>query len=260
VIPSQEVVVILGRLPDFIIIGTQKGGTTSTYRLLAKHPLVRRTDVNEVHYFDRNFGKGLEWYTSRFRGPEGGLAGEKSPYYLYHPAAARRAARTVPEAKLIALLRNPVDRAYSHYRHSKRRGVEPLDDFEEAVAAEPERLRGEKERLLTDDSYVSYNHQHFSYLSRGVYVDQLEEWARFFDKDQMLVVASEDLYYRESEALQRILGFLGLQGWEPEVKRRRKPTGHKYPPMDLTLRQRLEEYFEPHNRRLYEYLEADLGW
>ncbi len=91
-------------------------------------------------------------------------------------------------------------------------------------------------------------------------MDQLEEWGRFFDRDQMLVVASEDLYHRQSEALQRILGFLGLRGWEPEVSRRRKPKGRKYPPMDPALRERLKKYFEPHNRRLYEYLGADLGW
>ena len=171
----------------------------------------------------------------------------------------------VPRARVIALLRNPVDRAYSHYNHEIttvsrlfKAGVEPLT-FEEALELEELRLRGESDKMLEDERYASFNHQHFSYLSRGIYVDQLSYWSRFFSDEQMLVLKSEDFYERPSETLKRTLDFLGLPEWEPEAWEI-VLKGEYEREMNPATRRRLEGYFEPHNRRLYEYLGADLGW
>lgn len=251
-----------GTMPDFVIIGAQKCGTTFLYHLLGQHPHVQTAAKKEVHYFDRHFGKSIEWYRSHFPPPtwKGGrrsITGESSPYYLFHPHAARRMAQVVPEARLIALLRNPIDRAYSHYHQEAGRGHEPLT-FEEAIGAEEARLRGERDRMLEDEHYASFNYQNFSYLSRGIYVDQLVEWSRFFGGDQMLVLKSEDLFDRTPYALKPVLGFLGLPDWEPEAS---EPClKARYPPIDPATRQRLRDYFEPHNRRLYECLGVDFGW
>jgi hypothetical protein len=101
------------------------------------------------------------------------LTGEATPSYAYYPHALRRIAETVPEAKLILLLRDPVERAFSHYKHAKRLGKEELS-FEEAISAEGERLRGEEEKLLEDDTYNSFPYMYQSYLRRGHYAEQVE--------------------------------------------------------------------------------------
>ncbi len=113
--------------------------------------------------------------------------------------------------------------------------------------------------MLEDELYTSSNHRHFSYLSRGVYVDQLLRWSEFYDKEQMLVLKSEDFYERAPETLMLVLDFLHLPDWQPETWEVRNK-GHYEQEMNPATRRRLEEYFEPHNRRLYEYLGVDFGW
>ena len=258
-----------GALPDFIIIGAQKGGTSSFYRLLSQHPNVRAAVRKELHYFSLFFDRGVGWYRSCFPPPtlEGGntITGEASPYYLFHPHAPKRIAEAVPRVRLIALLRNPVDRAYSHYNHEVTMvsrlfgaGVEPLT-FEEAVELEELRLRGERDKMLEDERYVGFNHQHFSYLSRGVYVDQLVHWSEFFGDEQMLVLKSEDFFEHTPETMNLALDFLGIPEWEPE-DREIILRGEYEHEMNPVTRRRLEQYFEPHNRKLYEYLGVDFGW
>ena len=253
-----------GTLPGFLLIGAQKCGTGFLFRLLSRHPNIEPAINKEVHFFSHYFNRSVDWYRSQFPSLpyEGGcktLTWEASPYYLYHPRAARRAAEVVPRAKLLVLLRNPVDRAYSHYRHQVRMGHEPRSSFEEALEAEEERLRGKRERMLRDKHYSSVNVPRFSYISRGIYVDQLREWHEHFGKDRLLVIQSENLFAHTHENLAKILRFLDLPDWKPETVK--CPT-KKYSdePMAPAVRERLEEYFEPHNQRLYEYLGTDFGW
>jgi hypothetical protein len=251
-----------GALPDFLIIGAQKCGTTFLYHLLCQHPYVEPAASKEVHFFDTNFAKGVKWYRSHFSPPtqkEGRkvLTGESSPYYIYHPHAAKRAAQVVPGARLITLLRNPVDRAFSDYNHKAREGRDPLS-FEEAIAAEEERLKGEKEKMLADEGYASPNHRRFSYLSRGAYVDQLKEWRRYFDEEQFLVLKSEDFFENPEAVLERVLDFLGLPHWVTGVSGERNEG--EYERMNPITRRRLEKHFEPHNKRLYDFLGVDFGW
>ena len=251
-----------GVLPDFIIIGAQKAGTTFLYHLLSQHPYVQPAVKKEVHYFDTGFEKGVDWYRSQFPSrtwKEGRrvLTGEASPYYLYHPHAARRAAEVVPEAKLIVLLRDPVARAYSDYQHKHREGRDQLS-FQEATETEEERLAGERKKMLEDESYQSLDYRRFSYLSRGAYVDQLKEWHRFFGREQLLVMGSRDLFEDTRKTFSRVLEFLDLPEWQPEVSDVRNEG--EYEALDPSIRRQLEEYFEPHNQMLYEYLGRDFGW
>ena len=235
----------IGSLPDFVIIGTQKGGTSFLYHLLTHHPLVEPAARKELHFFDGPgpFDKGAEWYRRCFPRPKmsdgrRSITGEATPSYLFDPPVAKRMAKMVPQARLIALLRNPIDRAYSHYQMQVKRGTEPRA-FEEAI-----------------------EQQRSSYVSRGLYVDQLLRWFEFFSKEQLLVLKSEDFFERPVETLKAVLDFLELPDWQPEASelQQRRHTGAYQKKMDPSTRRRLEAYFEPHNQRLYEYLGIDFGW
>jgi len=255
---------VRGALPDFVVIGAKKCGTTSFYHLLAQHPYVEPAAAKELHFFDLLFEEGAEWYRRCFPPPKWKdgrrtITGEATPYYMFHPHAARRMAEVVPQARLIALLRNPVDRAYSDYQMMVRRGFERLE-FEEAIVAEEARLRDANDKLLEDEHHDSFEHQRFSYLARGIYVDQLLRWPKYFDKEQLLVLKSEDLLERPVDTFRLVFDFLGLHDWEPETWEVRKKGGKYEQKMDPATRKRLEEYFEPHNQRLYEFLGVDFGW
>ncbi len=216
--------------PDYLIIGTKRGGTTSLARWLLEHPDVRplfpaRETRKGTYYFDVNYGRGDRWYRSHFptetshrlrelRAERRLLVGEATPYYLHHPHAPVRARQVAPSARIIALLRNPVDRAHGHWAERHRQGVEWLD-FDDAIAAEAERLDGEEERMLTDPSYVSFAHQHFSYVDQGRYARGLGRWFEAFPSDQILVVLSEDLYRDPMRTFGEVLDFLDLDRFAP---------------------------------------------
>jgi len=252
-----------GVLPDFIIVGAQKAGTTSLHAYLMKHPQVKPPVTKEVHYFDTHYHRGDAWYRSFFPslshdaadGAPRMITGEASPYYFYHPAVPARVASTVPTAKLIALLREPVSRAYSHYQMEHRKGLEDLS-FEEAIEAEAERLDGEDDRLLRDERYKSRAHRHHSYLSRGIYADQILRWRSVFPVDQMLILKAEDLRTATDATLDRVLDFLDLPRTKLRIQAHRNVG--TYPPMNSDTREKLVDYFRPANQRLYDVIGTSL--
>lgn len=254
-------------LPDFIVLGGQRCGTTSLFRYLVQHPLIVSPAEKEIHFFDNNYHRRLGWYRSHFplsravahstRTGFRVLTGEATPYYLFHPHVPARIRRHLPHAKLIVLLRNPVDRAHSHYRHELACGSETLS-FEEAIEREPERVRGELETALRDPFYTSYGHQHFSYLARGVYVEQLERWFASFPREQIGIFKSEDLFTRPADVVSEILSFLRLP--ELEVGEYRQWNAREYETMNPDVRQRLLDYFAKPNHRLYQLLGREFGW
>ncbi len=215
---------------DYLIIGAKRGGSTSMARWLVEHPDVgtlfpSAENRKGTYFFDVNFGKGVGWYRSHFptraaqriRGKLNGslpLLGDATPYYLHHPHAADRAFRQEPNAKVIALLRNPIDRAYGHWAERTREGVETLD-FGSAIRAEGERLEGEEQRILDDPSYVSFPHQHFSYIDQGRYHRGLKRWLVAYPSNQISVIRSEDLFANPAKIYRQTLLFLGLGEYEP---------------------------------------------
>lgn len=256
-------------LPDFLIIGAQKGGTTSLYNYLIQHPGVTPALKKEVHFFDNNFARGARWYKSHFprrsevhdAGAAGAtrlLTGESSPYYLFHPLAPERAFETVPATKLIVMLRHPVERALSHHQHNVRKRDEALP-FSEALEQEEERLAGEEQRLIRGEVSRSRRHQNFSYRARGAYLDQLERWTRFFRREQLLVLSSEAFYRNTQTSLNDVTDFLDLPRFIWKSYERHN-SGGGYKRMDALLRQQLLAHFEPHNRRLEDYLGVTFGW
>jgi hypothetical protein len=253
--------------PDFLIIGGQKCGTTSLYNYLIRHPGVLRAARKELRYFTQQFELGDSWYRQQFPNAKRRmlnrltngrtLTGEATPYYLFHPLAPARIRAAYPRVRLIAMLRNPVDRAFSHYKHHVKLGEEHLP-FEDAIAAEQARLAGEFERLAADGGYVAHALRVYSYLARGVYADQYERWYRYFAPDRILTLSSEQFFSNPAGAFAQALEFLGL----PEHRLQDYETFN--PGREETfapeLRERLIDYFRPHNERLYRLLDRDFGW
>ena len=244
-------------LPDFLILGAQKAGTTALYAYLRRHPGVTGPRWKEVSYFDRHYARGHAWYRGNFPLRRGLIVGEASPSYLFHPAAPGRAAALVPEARLIAILRDPVERAYSHYQHEVAFGREPLS-FEEALEQEEARMEGELERMLAAPGYFSHAWWNFTYLARGLYAEQLERWQAAFGREQLLVLANEELSAEPAATYARVLEFLGAPPHELEDYPR--VFDREYPDLDPATRERLAGYFAEPNRRLYELLGHDLAW
>lgn len=260
-------------LPDFLVIGTKKGGTTSVANWLIQHrqvaPLFSRFEKHKSpHYFDINYWRGQRWYLSHFparavrevhRRRQGRcLVGETSPYYLFHPAAASRIHETAPTVKLIAILREPVSRAYSNYWDRVATGMETLTTFEAAVAAEERRLSGVDEAWLADPRHYSFSHDHHSYLARGHYAEQLSRYRAHFDTGQLLVLSADSLRAEPQRCFRRIEEFLGLDADTVDLGARNERSGN--PPIKPETRERLREYYREPNRQLVELLGEDYGW
>lgn len=257
--------------PDFMVIGTKRGGTTSLGAYLYAHPGVaplapRGLAPKGSRYFDEFYARGDRWYRSHFatvlsRGPVHAprkLAGESVANYLFHPLAAERASRSAPDARIIALLRDPVDRAWSHWAERRRRGIEELS-FEDALDAEQERLAGEFERIQTDPRYVSVAAENFAYRAQGCYADLLQRWFDQFDRDRVLVLVAEELFADPGQIYGRVLEFLELSPFDLGNYRpfNRSDTDGL---MDLSTRSALEAFYAPHDRRLEILLGRNLPW
>jgi hypothetical protein len=249
-------------LPDYLIIGTQRGGTTSLYEHLVRHPRIPRALTKEVRFFDVEFDRGLTWYRSHFptqmykwareQMGQSMVVGEATPDYMFDPRVPERVATTLPDVKLVVLLRNPVDRAYSHYWHQVSRGFEQLP-FEEAIQRETDRTR--RYGVEAPDSFERHHH---SYLARGIYADQLNMWLDVFARDRFFIEASENLFREPARVVGDLFHFLGLPdhpyGSFPVLNA--NSSGR----MQASTYENLTAYFRPHNERLYEILGSDLGW
>jgi hypothetical protein len=245
--------------PDFVIIGTQRGGTTSLHADLRAHPDIETPAKKEIHYLTDRFERGAEWYLGQFPAvvPVGTLVGEATPYALFHPRAPQRLHDIAPNARIIVLLRNPVDRAYSHYLHERARGHESLS-FEEAIAAEPGRLRGLEEQLASGEIPASDVHKRASYVARGRYARQLERWLSVFPREQLLILQSEGLYADPAATTRRVTDFLGVQPLGGDAFSTLNATTG--PPMEVETRAKLKREFAEDNARLAGLLGWDPAW
>ncbi len=254
-------------LPGFLVIGGHRCGSTSLYSYLVQHPQITTADVKEVHYFDLNYAQGENWYRAHF--PHVGhyiangifrrrlITGEATPYYLTHPHCPTRAAKLIPRAKIIVILRNPIDRAYSHYHHQVKKGLETLS-FEDALDREEERIAGEFERMMHEPGYYSFPFRKFSYKRRGHYAEQIEAWLRHFPRGRMLVLKTEAMESDGQSVVDRAFQFLGMKPHRiPQFQRHHQS---QYEIMPEQAREKLAAYFEPRNRALESLLGERFDW
>jgi Sulfotransferase domain len=246
--------------PGFLIVGAQRCGTTSLFKTLSQHPAVLPAVYHKgVHYFDSPaYERGMDWYLGHFpavRRAEAvretlgvpGITGESSPYYMYHPLAPERIARDLPDVRLLILLRDPVERAYSAHAHEFARRYE-AEPFERALELEAGRIAGERERMVADPAYNSEHFQHNAYVVRGQYIDQLEQLTEIFGRDRLHVVDSDAFFADPRPAFDGVCDFLGLPHW-PDIAFG-KHNARARSPMSPELRARLEEHFAPYDERL----------
>lgn len=248
-------------LPDHLVLGTQKGGTSSLYNYLCQHPDIASATVKEIHYFSAHLEKGEAWYRGHFA-TEAFLAAKKSirgrrpvsidssPDYMFQPYAAAPAAALLPDARILVLLRNPVDRAFSHYRHRVRKGLESRS-FEEAMDAELATAAADLASSGSREYYESREYVKRAYLLRGLYARQLRAWFAVYPRDRFLLMRSEEFFDDPRTVYARILEFLGLPPWQPKEMRKYNFFGESRSIPEGT-RRRLEEFFEPYNRDLEE--------
>ena len=247
--------------PDFFIIGAARSGTTSLFKYFDNNRNVLLSQKKEPNYFSFNFSTfNFVWYRSLFPllsrryyrrivHNEKVVAGESSTYYMFHPLAPKRLQKKYPKAKIIVLLRDPIERSYSHYKLNVSLGREKLS-FEEAVDRERDRIMSCRERQLADPNYDSDALHYYTYLERGKYAEQLNNWTAYFPSSQIKFIKSEDLFKTPVEVITSIENFLNV-GASLQTGSVFKPMNQsKKQEMSLEVKKKLVNYFRTHNDEL----------
>ena len=253
-------------LPDFIVIGAQKSGTSSLFYYLSQHPQLVHPFRAEIHYFDGglnpkvdNYQKGEAWYRtyfpleSKLRG--GGKTYEVSPLYIFHPFCPERIHALLPGVRLIALLRNPVERAISHYHKNLRNGVEnrPIMD---AMKEEDEFIA----KIHEMQDYKSKAFRYYSYKSRGIYVDQLRKYLDYFPQEQMFILNSEEFFSSPSDSLSKLFDFVGIDKDFKPADLNPVNVGTNRKKVDDEVFEYLKDYFAQYNEELYQLIGKRFDW
>lgn len=252
-----------------MVIGGQRCGTTTIFKKLAEHPQVIRPPAEKgTDYYTLHYGRGFDWYRGHFpltasgklRGRANGdtVAFEACTYYMFHPFAIERIARDFPNIKLVAMLRDPVERAYSAYKHELARGFEIESNFMKALELEDDRLGGEIDRIAADPGYESHAHRHQAYRRRGQYVDQLERVLEYFPREQLHVMESESFFADPAAQYSELLNFLGLRTYQPrQFEQFNARPGAKMPE---EVRKFLTDHYRPFDERLSRLLGRQPRW
>lgn len=246
--------------PSFLLVGAQRCGTTSLFRALIAHPeIVSATYHKGVNYFDVNYGRGPSWYRAHFpidRGRQRQCF-DASGYYMFHPHAPRRILQDLPGIRIVAMVRDPVERAYSAYQHEFARGFES-EPFPRALELEAQRVEPELARMQADEDYQSMVHRHQAYRRRGHYADQLQPFVAGLGRSRVHVVESERFFAEPEQEYTRLLEFLGVRIQMPA--RFDRYNARSRAPMEESLREELIDYFGDHDRQLSELLGRTPVW
>jgi len=259
--------------PTFLIAGAARCGTMSMSATLSQHPAIGYPILRwnrEVHFFDNKYHRGLAWYQSHFPlrarieraahavGAHAAHAFESGVSYMFHPMAPERVKRDLPGVKLLVLLRDPVERAFSDHAHRVSRGCE-METFERAFELEDSRLAGEVERIMADPAYESVSYRHHAYRRRGEYIDQLEHLEELFGRERIHVIDSADFFADPVPAYDGTLEFIGLPNvGYPDFKHlnaRQRPA-----PIPDSVREKLREHYRPYDERLVKWLGWEPTW
>jgi len=247
-------------LPDFIIIGGQRCGTTSLYAALSQHNNILPSFRKEVHFFDLQYERGTAWYRSNF--PIENTIGNRSsieatPNYLAYPGAASRLHQVLPDGKLLVLLRDPTERTYSSWKLKVDSGYE-LRLFDEAIDSEI----ADMSTATSDSDPIQQKSviegMRFDYIRKSRYADHLRIWLELFDRSQILILQSERLFEAPKAYLKRVEDFLGI----PKDTSVNLPHFNKTATSSISppVRERLRAYFAPQNDLLEQLTGQRFDW
>lgn len=251
------------RKPDFLIIGAMKSGTTYLFNLLDQHPQIVLPKIKELHFFDNNYFMGKNWYKCQFPNKSFNkiITGEASPYYIYHPLAPIRSYKFNKKFKIILLLRNPTERAISHYNmFSKMLNIE----------WEPHNILKIEEELLIQNymelklkNHIDVNnpiHRNFSFVRRGIYLFQIKQWQEFYSNTNLLIIKSEDFYKNTNQILDQICDFLNIDRFKGFKLTVDKYQGNYKNKIDEKIISELKKFYKPHNEELESFLNRKFNW
>ena len=253
-------------MPNFFVIGGVRCGTTSLYHYLGQHNCIKQAAYDELGYFDDNFHLGLNWYRSLFptkfvqKNIESEykkfLTYDVTPFYIYNPLVVDRIFKFSPNAKIIAILRNPIDRAYSNYNQKMQDEGDTKTTFEEIVYSEIEKIENDENdeenyAFLVDEFYELL-------LARGFYAKQLEFWFKKFPRKNVLLISSEELAINTDKTVSEIFEFLEVPN--QKISDLTKQNERKYPRMKDSTRNTLINFYKPYNEKLFCMLGSKFDW
>ena len=251
-------------LPDFIIIGTVRSGTTSLYYNICQHECVLTAAYDELGFFDSNYHLGLNWYRSLFptlfskwavkQKTQFAITGEDTPFYIWNPLVAKRILKILPNIKLIVLFRNPVDRAYSNYHLAVREGSENLS-FEDAIQVELKNLDKINDNIKQDVNKYAIAR---SYIAKGFYADQLKIWLELFRFEQLIIISTEDLESNPQKTLDNIYDFLKIPKNHVLIPEKQKIAS--YPKIKDETRKFLIDLYKKSNAELFTMIGQTFDW
>ena len=246
-------------LPNFIIAGTVRSGTTSLYYNICEHPSVLPADYDEIGFFDSNYHLGINWYRSMFPTQKhmneikektgNSITGEDTPFYFWKKEAAERILNDLTNTKIIIIFRNPVDRAYSNYKLGVRFDSENLT-FENAIEEEIE--------FLEKNTFRESIERKRSYLTKGLYYNQIKIWFDIFPRKQIHILSTEEMQKDPQKSLSKIYKFLDIS--EYTIKNPQKRKFVKYEKMNDETRKKLLEFYKPHNEKFFQVIENKFDW
>ena len=266
-------------LPDFLVIGAKRCGTTSLYQHLSEHPCISRSPHDNIGFFNENYHLGINWYKSLFptkftrdkiiKKHGKFLTYDVTPQYLREPYVAKRMFQTFPKMKLVVLLRNPIDKSYSHHIMGKNSNTlnnnpewEGIDNkqvsFEDIVNRDIELIsKYEKKNGELNDNYFR-NVITKTNLARGFYAQFLRKWFDVYDRKQFLILSSSELANSTQKTLNKIFNFLEIP--EYDIPDTTKINTQKYEPMKKQTREILIQFFKKYNNELYELIDRKFDW
>ena len=249
--------------PSFLVIGEMKCGTTFVFNLLKQHESLDLPSEKEINYFSMYYAEGPRWYRMNFprRKKKHKLTGEATPDYFYHPLAPARANKYNPEFKLIVLLRNPVNRAIPHYNMIKNRyKLKPFHDILKYTKQEILVQSIKEQEIIKKNKNLDKIHKNFSFISRGIYINQINKWEKYFPKENFLFLKSEDLFNDPISTMNTICDFLRTEKFESLDLNVFKFNGEYYDPINEDVICYLKEFYKPYNKMLEEHLNRKFNW
>jgi len=252
------------KLPSFLIIGMAKCGTTSLYEMLIQHPKIRSAITKELYFFEKDteYSKGLHYYKRKFQPcAEDEICGEATPHYLRYHKTPKRVKDSLPNIKLIVLLRNPITRSYSHFygylrlcnQHEEKPITRNLEKFVKIIMKNPN---------------IKLNYRGREFLEKSIYVTMLKRWYKYFSKEQIMIIKSEDFFENPCKVTDEIFEFLGLSPYDVKAKHCLKMEDlnmqslkvQKYTELSKETINLLKNYYKPYNQQLYQLIGRDLEW